>query len=67
MEKIFEFITETYSKTVDDNIRDFESTYGKILKLCMYLFQKGILSQDELEDILSTDNIDFLKGDSNEK
>lgn len=66
MNKLFEILTDTYSKTVEDNKRDFISTYGKISKLCLYLFQKGILTKDELEDILSTDNVDYLKGDSNE-
>lgn len=66
MNKLFEVLTETYSKTLEDNKRDFISTYGKISKLCLYLFQKGILTEDELKDILSTDNVDYLKGDSNE-
>lgn len=66
MNNLFEILTETYSKTVEDNKRDFISIYGKISKLCLYLFHKGILNEKELEDILSTDNIDYLKGDNNE-
>lgn len=66
MDKLFEILKDTYSKTVEDNERDFISTYGKISKLCLYLFNKGILSEKELEDILSTENVDYLKGENNE-
>lgn len=66
-----ELFTDTYKQSVDDNMKDYMNLYSKISRLCVYLTAKGILNQEELNDILKSHDLeDFekeIEGIKNEK
>ena len=61
IEKINEIITDTYKKTLEDNLEINIRFYRMILKLCTYLMTKGILTEKDVVKIIDSDvDIDHL-------
>lgn len=60
-EILYELLTDTYKKTVQDNQKDFETIMIVIAKLCSVLKFKGILTEEEIEMIVNIE--DRLGGD----
>lgn len=69
-EELKNLLLDTYSQTVDDNMKDFQELFIKITALASMLVYKGIITKDEMNELLSisSDNFkDILNNKEEEK
>ena len=55
-EELDDLLKFTYEKTVNDNKDDFLRIFKVLTTLCIYLKVKGILTENDMKDILNIDN-----------